>query len=237
MMIQAFHLTKIHPSGAKALDDAFFSAPEGSFTVVLGESRTGKSTFLKMLAGEERPTSGTLRIDQQDPYALPTPEKNRWLSGVGMIFPDLELFPDKTVEENILFILRVKGAPREGQREAVAKLLGRAGLGDKASLAPSSLSSGERRMVLALRAMIFRPRLLLADGPFEGLDEKAFAILLKFFLDLHKAGSTVVLAARHASFRDEALRAAPNAPFQWVRLEQGKFRPLEGAAVPPGEPS
>jgi cell division transport system ATP-binding protein len=230
MMIQAFHLTKVHPSGAKVLDDAFFSAPEGSFTAILGESRTGKSTFLKMLAGEEKPTAGTLRIDHLDPYALSESERNRWLASVGMIFPDLELFPDKTVEENILFILKVKGAPPEGQREAVAKLLGKAGLGDRADVKPSSLSSGEQRMVLALRALIFRPRLLLADGPFEGLDEKAFGVLFKFLLDLHRSGTTVVLAARHASFQEEAGRIAPGAPIHWIRMEQGKFTPLE--AVP-----
>src|SRR5579885_2475167 len=104
MMIQAFHLTKVHPSGVKVLDDAYFSAPEGSFVVVVGESRTGKSTFLKMLGGEEKPTSGVLKVDHQDIYRLPEPERRRWLSEVGMVFPDLKLFPDKTVEENIHFI-------------------------------------------------------------------------------------------------------------------------------------
>src|SRR5690242_15825860 len=101
MMIQAFHLTKVHSSGVKVLDDAHYSAPEGSFVCVIGESRTGKSTFLKMLGGEERPTSGVLRVDHHDVYALTGEEKNRWLSEVGMIFPDLKLFPDKTIEENI----------------------------------------------------------------------------------------------------------------------------------------
>lgn len=86
MMIQAFHLTKVHPSGVKVLNDAYFSASEGSFVAVIGESRTGKSTFLKMLGGEEKPTSGVLRIDHQDIYGLSV-RKRQWLSEVGMIFP------------------------------------------------------------------------------------------------------------------------------------------------------
>ena len=101
-MIQAFHLTKVHSSGVKVLDDAFFSAPEGSIAAVIGESRTGKSTFLKMLAGEEKPTSGVLRVNHLDIYNLSPGEKQNWLSEVGMMFPDFKLFPDKTVEENIL---------------------------------------------------------------------------------------------------------------------------------------
>src|SRR5258708_6700063 len=147
MMIQAFHLSKVHSSGVKVLDDAFFSAPEGSFNIVIGESRTGKSTFLKMLGGEEKPTSGVLRIDHQDVYNLSGPEKRRWLSEVGMIFQDLKLFPDKTVEENIHFILQVKGASGEGEEEAIRQLLSKAGLTAKINAKPSGLSSGEQKMV------------------------------------------------------------------------------------------
>jgi len=226
MMIQGFHLTKVHASGAKVLDDAYFSAPEGSFTVVLGESRTGKSTFLKMLGGEERPTSGTLRVDRLDPYALTPSEKNQWLRSVGVIFPDLELFPDKTVEENILFILHMKGAPSEGQKEAVERLLSKAGLGSKGPSRPSDLSSGELRMVLALRAMIFRPRLLLADEPLQGLDERTAGVLFKFLLELNKGGSTVVLSTSPSSF--PAAKAAPEKDLRFVRLEGGKLEPSEG---------
>jgi ABC-type ATPase involved in cell division len=228
MMIQAFHLTKIHSSGVKVLEDAYFSASEASFNVILGESRTGKSTFLKMLGGEEKPSSGVLRVDHRDIYALTGVERNQWLSEVGMIFPDLKLFPEKTIEENILFILQVKGVAGEGQREAIGKLLSKAGMGSKAQARPADLSSGEQRMVLALRAMIFRPRLLLADDPFQGLDEKACSVLFRFLLELHKSGSTIVLSTQQMSFLEETRKTA-EAPLQWVKLEKGKFYPLEEA--------
>jgi len=227
MIIQAFHLTKIHSSGVKVLDDAYFSASQGSFVAILGESRTGKSTFLKMLGGEEKPTSGVLRMDHLDIYSLTTAEKNQWLSEVGMIFTDLKLFPDKTIQENIAFILQVKGASGEGQDEAIGRLLSKAGLGSKAKSKPADLSSGEQRMVLALRAMIFRPRLLLADDPFQGLDEKTSSILFKLLLELNKAGSTIVFSIQQMSFLEEAKRMAGETSIQWVKLEQGKFIPLE----------
>jgi len=226
MMIQAFHLTKVHSSGVKVLDDAYFSAPSGSFAAILGESRTGKSTFLKMLGGEEKPTSGVLRVNHLDIYDLSPGEKQAWLSDVGMIFPDLKLFPDKTVEENIAFILQVKGAAGEGQKEAIAKLLSRAGLAGKAGAKPADLSSGEQRIVLALRAMIFWPKLLLADDPFQGMDEKAAAVLFRFLLELHKSGSTIILTTQQLAFAGEVKDLAANAPIQWSKLENGKFQGL-----------
>lgn len=229
MMIQAFHLTKVHPSGVKVLDEATFSAAEGSFTAVLGESRTGKSTFLKMLAGEEKPSSGVLRIDHKDIHSLKEKDKREWLSEVGMIFPDLKLFPDKTVEDNIRFILQVKGASGDGDLAAIGKLLTKAGLGPKAKSKPSDLSSGEQRTVLALRAMIFRPRLLLADEPFQGLDEKSLSTLFKFFLELNKAGCTIVLSTQETLFLNEARKSGEGARIQWVKLEQGLLCPLEEA--------
>lgn len=226
MQIQAFHLTKIHPSGVKVLDDAYFSAPEGSFTAVLGETRTGKSTFLKMLGGEEKPTAGVLKIDHKDIYALPEKEKQDWLSQVGMVFPDLKLFPDKTVEENIHFILRAKGVSGEGEKEAISKLLSNAGLAGKVSSKPEGLSSGEQRMVLALRAMIFRPRLLLADDPFQGLDERSISVLFHLFLELNKTGSTIVISTQQTAFLNAA-KGQTDLSVQWVKLEQGKLEPLE----------
>ena len=227
MMNQAFHLTKVHSSGVKVLEDAYFSLPSGSFAAILGESRTGKSTFLKMLGGEEKPTSGVLKVYHLDIYSLSFKEKHIWLSDVGMIFPDLHLFPDKTIEENIAFILQVKGASGEGEREAITKLLSRAGLADKAGAKPSVLSSGEQRVVLALRALIFWPKLLLADDPFQGMDEKAATVLFRFFLELQKSGSTIVLTTQQMPFVGEVQRLASDAPLLWYRLENGKLQALE----------
>lgn len=231
MMIQAFHLTKVHPSGAKVLDDAFFSVPEGSFCVILGESRTGKSTFLKMLAGEDKPTSGTLKVGHQDPYALSGSAKRKWLQEVGMIFADLTLFSEKTVQENIHFALQIKGVHSQDASGAIRSFLNRAGLDHKADLKPEALSSGEQRVVCAIRAMIFKPKLLLADDPFQGLDTKTASALFKFLFELNKSGSTIVLSTQHRAFYEEARQAASVDKIQWVKLEGGKFVPMEEATA------
>lgn len=229
MMIQAFHLTKVHPSGVRVLDDAYFSASDGAFVAILGESRTGKSTFLKMLGGEEKPTSGVLKIDHKDIYGFSEAEKRQWLSEVGVIFPDLKLFPDKTVEENILFILQVKGVSGEGEKEAATQLLSKAGMGGKIHSKPSDLSSGEQRMVLSLMAMIFRPRLLLADDPFQGLDARTTSVLFHLFRELNKTGSTIVLSTQQMFFL-EAAKSKPDLSIQWVKLEHGQLYPIEETA-------
>ena len=231
MMIQLFHLTKVHPSGVKVLDDAFFSAPSGSFTVVLGESRTGKSTFLKMLCGEEKPTSGTLLVAHQEIHKVPVSEKKKWLAEVGLILPDLGLFPEKTVEENILFPLQVKGATLDEGRESLLSLLEWVGLQPKAKSKPGDLSSGEQRVVTALRAMVFRPKLLLADEPFQGVDEKAVGVLLRFLGQLHQEGTTIVLATQQAWVVEKIKDSLKEVPVEWVQLRDGKLLALEVADV------
>jgi ABC-type multidrug transport system ATPase subunit len=230
MMIQAFHLTKVHPSGAKVLDDAFFSFPEASFNVILGENNSGKSTLLKILAGEEKPTSGVLRVGAGDPFSLSAPEKRAWLNEVGMFFHDLSLFPDKTVEENILFTLQLKGIHPEGQRDAIHKLLEHAGLAEKMDARPGDLSSGQQRMVLALRAMIFRPKLYLADEPLQGLDPGAALVLLRLLGELRKTGTTLVMTSRQAFQEAEETLPALRGVLQWYRLAEGRLAPWEGSA-------
>jgi ABC-type multidrug transport system ATPase subunit len=230
MVIQAFHLTKVHPSGAKVLDDAFFSFPEASFNVILGENNSGKSTFLKMLAGEDQPTSGVLRVGAGDPYAFTPREKKEWLNEVGMVFPDLALFPDKTVEQNILFTLQLKGIHPDGQRDSIRKLLENAGLAEKIEAKPADLSSGQQKMVQSLRAMIFRPKLFLADEPLQGLDSRAALVLLKLLGELRKTGTTLVVTSRQAFA--EAGESVPvlKGVLQWYRLIEGRIIPWEGSA-------
>lgn len=226
-MIQAFHLTKAGPSGVAILQDAYFSVPEGSFTVILGENPLATSTLFKVLAGESRPDSGTLRVDHRDIYGLSSSERRRWLLEVGIIFPDLKLFSEKMVEENILFILHAKGVSSAGQSGAILKLLSKAGMGDKLKVKTADLTLSERQMVLVLRAMIFRPRLLLAEDPFRGVEAGALATLTRFFAELNKTGTTIVLSTKQTAFWEETKKIREGLSLQWVKLEDGKIHPLE----------
>ena len=226
-MIQAFHLTKADLPGVVILQDAYFSVPEGSFTVVLGDNPFATSALFKVLAGEAKPDSGTVRVDHHDIYGFSSSERHRWLLEVGLIFPDLKLFFDKTVEENILFILHAKGVSGPGQSDAILKLLSKAGMGDKLKVKVEDLSVSEKQMVLALRAMIFRPRLLLAEDPFRGLDAGALALLVRFFAELNKTGTTIVLSTKQTAFWEETKKIGEGLSIQWVKLEDGKIHPLE----------
>ncbi|HTA76771.1 MAG TPA: ATP-binding cassette domain-containing protein [bacterium] len=227
MFIQGFHLTQTDASGMPILEDAYFSFPEGSYTVLLSENVFSTTAFLKMLAGEYHPVTGTLRVDHQDPYDLTESQKRRWLTDVGVIFSDFKLFSDRTVVENILFILRAKGFWDKDSLGAVNILLNKAGLGAKANLLPEALTEGERQLVMALRAMIFRPRLLLADDPFQGVEESAFKILFKFLSELNKSGTTIVISARQAAFLEEAKKLGESQSIRWMQLDGGQLYSLE----------
>jgi ABC-type ATPase involved in cell division len=227
MLIQGFHLTQTDASGLPILEDAYFSFPEGSYIVLLSENVMAATAFLKMLAGEYRPPSGTLRIDHQDPYAFSSSQKRRWISEVGVVFSDFKLFSDRTVEENIFFILRAKGFWDEESLSAVGVLLSKAGLADKAKLLPEALTEGEKQLVMALRAMIFRPRLLLADDPFQGVEAGSFGIFFRFLSELNKTGTTIVLSARQAAFLEEVKKTGNNPAIRWTQLENGKVYSLE----------
>jgi cell division transport system ATP-binding protein len=227
MLVQGFHLTQTDASGSSILEDAYFSFPEGSYNVLLSENGLAATAFLKMLAGEYRPPSGTLRIDHQDPYAFSSSQKRRWLSDVGVVFPDFKLLSNRTVEENIFFTLRAKGFWDEQSLGAVGLLLSKAGLAAKAKSLPESLTDSEKQLVMALRAMIFRPRLLLADDPFQGMEADAFGILFRFLGELNKTGTTIVLSARQAAFLEETKKTGNHPAIRWVQLENGKIYNLE----------
>jgi ABC-type ATPase involved in cell division len=228
MMIQLFHLTKVHPSGVKVLDNAFLTVAPGAFVVLAGENRAGKSTLLRVLAGEDKPTSGKVLVHQQNPYDLSPREKRQWQSLNGFIFPDLKLFPDKTVEENVLFPLRVRGSFEEDQKIPVGKLLERAGLESKAQQKPADLSAVEQRIGVALRAMVFKPKLLLADDPFVGMDEKSTRVLWRLFTELHKSGSTLFISLQRGEDLAAAGDVLDETHFQMVHLKDGQLSPVGG---------
>lgn len=231
MLVQGFHLSQTDASGSSILEDAYFSFPEGSYTVLLSENVLAATAFLKMLAGECRPMSGTMRVNHQDLYALSSSQKRHWVSEVGIVFSDFKLFSDRTVEENILFTLRAKGFWDKESSSAVGLLLSKAGLAAKANALPEVLTEGEKQLVMALRAMIFRPRLLLADDPFQNLDEGTFRILFRFLWELNKTGTTIVISARQAAFLEEVKKTGDNLAIRWIQLENGKVYSLEEKAL------
>jgi sn-glycerol 3-phosphate transport system ATP-binding protein len=152
-----------HWGTTRALDDITFSAEPGSFVVLLGPSGCGKSTTLRIIAGLDAPTHGTIRIGERDVTRLPPAER-----GIAMVFQSYALFPHLSVAENIVFGLRVrKVADREARLKRVAELLG---LGPLLARKPSQLSGGQQQRVALGRALVAEAPVCLMDEPLSNLD-------------------------------------------------------------------
>jgi len=150
-----------------AADDLSLQVAQGEFFALLGPSGSGKTTLLRIIAGLELPDSGRVLINGQDVTRLPP-----YARKVGMVFQNFLLFPHKTVAENVVFPLRMQGAPKERQRERLAwalKLLRLEGLEDRY---PNQLSGGQQQRVALARGLIARPALLLLDEPLANLDRE-----------------------------------------------------------------
>ncbi len=172
------------PSGTEALRDASLRLQSGDFVALLGPSGCGKSTLLRLIAGLDRPDSGSLTWDAGHP-----PEPGE----IGYVFQDATLLPWATAEENVFLPLRLRGMSRSQAQPDIAAVLARVGLTGFETARPRQLSGGMRMRVSIARALVTRPKLLLMDEPFAALDEftrhRLQADLLALWRDL---GCTVV---------------------------------------------
>lgn len=186
--------------GAPVVDDLSLTVAAGQVTCLLGPSGCGKSTTLRMIAGVERPDAGTIRIDGQPVSGGATfvPPEAR---SVGLMFQDFALFPHLTVAQNVAFGLRGDKAARAHR---VGELLERVNLSGFAAKHPHELSGGEQQRVALVRALAPRPRVMLMDEPFSGLDNRLRDGIRDSTLDLLKEEGTAVLLVTHEP--DEALR-------------------------------
>jgi lipoprotein-releasing system ATP-binding protein len=197
------HLGKDYPTRAGplcVLRDVTFHLDRGESLVVMGPSGSGKSTLLHLLGTLDRPTRGTVRLDGQDPFALPEPQladfRNRH---VGFVFQDHHLLPQCTVLENVLIPTLVSDPSRSADVEAWAKeLLERVGLTGRLDHRPAELSGGERQRVAVARALVLRPVLLLADEPTGNLDRSTAKAVGELLLDLHRQERTVLVVVTHS---------------------------------------
>jgi NitT/TauT family transport system ATP-binding protein len=180
------------------LDRISLSMHTGQFLALLGSSGSGKSTLMRLVAGLERPTSGSLRLDDQ-PIRGPGSDR-------GMVFQRYSLYPWLTVAQNIAFGLELKGLERGQIRERTAFYLEVVGLGDAARRLPRELSGGMQQRVAIARALAAEPRLLLLDEPFGALDLQIRESMQEFLHHLWRSTGLSVLLITHDI--DEALLLA-----------------------------
>ncbi|MFH0806129.1 MAG: cell division ATP-binding protein FtsE [Candidatus Brennerbacteria bacterium] len=179
---------------SNALDKVSFKIQPGEFVSIVGRSGAGKSTIVKLLIGEEKPSKGQIFFGSFEVSKLLPKELPEFRRHIGVIFQDFRLLQGKTVFENVAFALEVGGRPERDIMEFVPQVLDMVGLKEKASRFPAELSGGERQRVAIARAMINHPDVLIADEPTGNLDPFNTWEVVKLLLKINELGSTVILA-------------------------------------------
>ena len=181
----------------KALDNTNFEIDKGEFAFLVGPSGSGKSTFLRLLIKEEEPTSGKILVDGKDITRLKKKEIPYLRRKIGFVFQDFRLLYDRTVEENIVFALRVVEASEREIKTQLKTVLQMVGLSGKEKFYPNQLSGGEQQRVALARALATKPPIIIADEPTGNLDPKTAEEIFKTLLEINARGTTI-LVVTHA---------------------------------------
>ena len=216
-MIRCDEVTKIfrkNGSEVTSLDRFTAEVTEGEFVAVRGPSGSGKTTLLLTLGGMQRPSDGSVQLAGRDLYALSPAERARLRSSeIGFVFQMFHLVPYLDLLGNVL--LACPGKPSAEVRQRAGGLMDELGLADRASHRPGELSAGERQRLAVARALLNRPKLILADEPTGNLDPENAAEVIRHLAEFHRAGGTVVLVTHGAAADAHADRT--------LRLEQGRL--------------
>lgn len=205
-MIKLEDVTKVYKGEVLALRDASCDIQRGEFVFLVGQSGSGKSTFLRLLNKEEEPDSGRIYIAGKEIGLL-----NKWRvphmrRQIGSIFQDFKLLPNKTVTQNVAFALDVIGRPKHVIRDQVPAILELVGLQEKTHRFPHELSGGEQQRVSIARAFVNRPLILLADEPTGNLDPSTSVGIMRLLERINETGTTVVMATHDRGIVDTMRR-------------------------------
>lgn len=199
-MIIFQNVSKVYPNNGHssvALEEATFSINPKEFVSLVGRSGAGKSTIVKLLIGEEKPSKGRIIFGSYDVNKLKHTELPRLRRHIGVIFQDFKLLPNKTAYENIAFALEASNRPHSDIKEFVPQALEMVGLKDKAFNFPKELSGGEKQRVAIARAMINHPDVIIADEPTGNLDPINTWEIIKLLMKINELGTTVLLATHN----------------------------------------
>ncbi len=203
-MIRFENVSKVYARGARpALDQVTLEVERGEFVFLVGASGSGKSTFLRLVMREERPTAGKVFVAGRDLSTLSTWKVPHLRRQLGVVFQDFRLLPNKTVFENVAFALQVIGKPRHHIMTTVPDTLELVGLGGKEKRRPHELSGGEQQRVAIARAFVNRPSILLADEPTGNLDPTTSLGIVRLLDRINRTGTTVVMATHDDEIVDE----------------------------------
>ncbi|MBQ5676032.1 MAG: cell division ATP-binding protein FtsE [Lachnospiraceae bacterium] len=196
-MITLENVSKSYSTGAPALNGISLHIEAGEFVFVVGDSGSGKSTFIKLLLRELLPTAGTITVNGQDVAGLKRKEIPKFRRNLGVVFQDFRLLKDRNVYENVAFAQRIVQTPSKEIRKNVPSMLSTVGLAGKYKARPKQLSGGEQQRVALARALVNNPPILLADEPTGNLDPKNSWEIMKLFEEINATGTTVVVVTHN----------------------------------------
>lgn len=196
-MIELRNVSKVYGSDVVGLDAVSLHIRSGEFVSIVGQSGTGKTTLIKLLIAEERPSEGQVVIGGWDITRIHDGEVPLLRRQMGVVFQDFRLLTKKTVFENVAFALEVSGTPGKRIRQVVPQLLTLVGLEDKIHRFPNELSGGQRQRVAIARALVHRPKILLADEPTGNLDAINTTEIIDLLRKINEFGTTVLLVTHN----------------------------------------
>jgi len=208
-------VTLVYPNGTRALDAIDLEVAKGSFVFLVGHSGTGKSSLLRLLYREQKPSRGEVTVDGVRVDGMRRSKVAQLRRNVGVVFQDYKLLLDKTVWENVAFALQVTGAKTRDVTRQVPRVLDLVGLAHKTRMFPSELSGGEQQRTAIARALVNNPKILLCDEPTGNLDPANTNEIMDLLHRINLKGTTVLIATHNALVVDRMRRRV-------IRLQDGK---------------
>jgi len=187
------NVRKQYKTGVVAIHDLNLNISKGDFVFVIGSTGCGKSTLIKMLYREEKPTSGKIIVGGLDVAKLRNSKVYKLRRKIGVVFQDFKLLNKSTVYENVAFALEVLGSPKDEIHDKVLKALELVGLKHKAKNYPHQLSGGEQQRVAIARAIVNGPKLLICDEPTGNLDANTSMEIMQVLEEINKLGTTIIM--------------------------------------------
>ncbi|MBQ7066474.1 MAG: cell division ATP-binding protein FtsE [Lachnospiraceae bacterium] len=196
-MITLENVSKSYSTGAPALNNVSIQIDKGEFVFIVGDSGSGKSTFIRLLLRELLPTSGKIIVNGNDVAKLKRKQIPKFRRNIGVVFQDFRLLKDRNVYENVAFAQRVIQVSSKEIKKNVPSMLSIVGLAGKYKAKPRQLSGGEQQRVALARALVNNPPILLADEPTGNLDPKNSWEIMKLLEEINEKGTTVVVVTHN----------------------------------------